>query len=160
MTLLLLLSLAEAKNCPNSQPCGNSCISWSKTCHVTAPPVKTARKQEASHQARTAPSSGAVENSTGTVKTTQAAATAPDQATHKRQQVEAATLVTEGAESPAQPASAPVTPRTVAQVAPPERASDESIGLLLVLGLAGAGARKTSRCAVHHFINTSHHRRA
>lgn len=25
---------AEAKDCKNSQPCGNSCISWSKTCHV------------------------------------------------------------------------------------------------------------------------------
>lgn len=30
----MLVAPAEAKNCPNSQPCGNSCISWSKTCHV------------------------------------------------------------------------------------------------------------------------------
>ncbi|MCS6119143.1 SH3 domain-containing protein [Shewanella baltica] len=29
-----LTSVAYAKNCKKGQPCGNSCISWSKTCHV------------------------------------------------------------------------------------------------------------------------------
>lgn len=36
--LLILLGLittdAWAKNCRNSQPCGNSCISWNKTCRI------------------------------------------------------------------------------------------------------------------------------
>ncbi len=43
---------AEAKNCKNSQPCGNSCISWSKTCHVgsgssTYTPPRTSSKSSA-----------------------------------------------------------------------------------------------------------------
>lgn len=32
--LIALSSTATAKNCRNSQPCGNSCISWNKTCHI------------------------------------------------------------------------------------------------------------------------------
>ncbi|MFQ2623446.1 SH3 domain-containing protein [Aeromonas caviae] len=31
---LLLISPAHAKNCKKGQPCGNSCISWSKTCRI------------------------------------------------------------------------------------------------------------------------------
>ncbi|MEH8226535.1 SH3 domain-containing protein [Aeromonas veronii] len=30
---LLLIPPVYAKNCKKGQPCGNSCISWSKTCH-------------------------------------------------------------------------------------------------------------------------------
>ncbi|MGL6010643.1 MAG: SH3 domain-containing protein, partial [Shewanella oncorhynchi] len=29
-----LTSVTYAKNCKKGQPCGNSCISWNKTCHV------------------------------------------------------------------------------------------------------------------------------
>lgn len=32
-SILLLIPPAYAKNCKKGQPCGNSCISWSKTCH-------------------------------------------------------------------------------------------------------------------------------
>lgn len=36
--LLILMaacsSVAYAKNCTKGQPCGNSCISWSYTCHI------------------------------------------------------------------------------------------------------------------------------
>ncbi|WP_326511238.1 hypothetical protein, partial [Aeromonas caviae] len=32
--LILLISPAHAKNCKKGQPCGNSCISWSKTCRI------------------------------------------------------------------------------------------------------------------------------
>lgn len=32
--LIALSSMVTAKNCRNSQPCGNSCISWNKTCHI------------------------------------------------------------------------------------------------------------------------------
>ncbi|WP_172590715.1 SH3 domain-containing protein [Shewanella xiamenensis] len=28
------ISIANAKNCKKGQPCGNSCISWSKTCRI------------------------------------------------------------------------------------------------------------------------------
>ncbi|MFQ2102542.1 SH3 domain-containing protein [Aeromonas sanarellii] len=31
---LLLISPTHAKNCKKGQPCGNSCISWSKTCRI------------------------------------------------------------------------------------------------------------------------------
>lgn len=31
---LLLISPVHAKNCKKGQPCGNSCISWSKTCRI------------------------------------------------------------------------------------------------------------------------------
>ncbi len=31
---LLISQLVFAKNCTKGQPCGNSCISWKKTCHV------------------------------------------------------------------------------------------------------------------------------
>lgn len=37
LSLLLLSAFsteAFAKNCRNSQPCGNSCISWNKTCRI------------------------------------------------------------------------------------------------------------------------------
>lgn len=34
--LAMLPTQSHAKNCKNSQPCGNSCISWSKTCRVGA----------------------------------------------------------------------------------------------------------------------------
>jgi hypothetical protein len=37
ISILLFSALsfeAFAKNCKNSQPCGNSCISWSKTCRI------------------------------------------------------------------------------------------------------------------------------
>lgn len=32
-SIILLIFPAYAKNCKKGQPCGNSCISWSKTCH-------------------------------------------------------------------------------------------------------------------------------
>ncbi|MBP4041739.1 MULTISPECIES: SH3 domain-containing protein [unclassified Aeromonas] len=32
---LFLISPAHAKNCKKGQPCGNSCISWSKTCRIS-----------------------------------------------------------------------------------------------------------------------------
>lgn len=32
-SILLLIPPVYAKNCKKGQPCGNSCISWSKTCH-------------------------------------------------------------------------------------------------------------------------------
>jgi LysM repeat protein len=49
LLLLLMGNTADAKNCKRGQPCGNTCISWSKTCHVgrssysppTAPPKVT-----------------------------------------------------------------------------------------------------------------------
>lgn len=34
ISIIFLLNIpAYAKNCKKGQPCGNSCISWSKTCH-------------------------------------------------------------------------------------------------------------------------------
>ncbi|MGE6293318.1 SH3 domain-containing protein [Aeromonas media] len=33
---VLLIIPAHAKNCKKGQPCGNSCISWSKTCRINA----------------------------------------------------------------------------------------------------------------------------
>lgn len=59
LALLGLFSTdAWSKNCRNSQPCGNSCISWNKTCRIgtpsyvaPAPPVRTqlpAKPHEAS----------------------------------------------------------------------------------------------------------------
>ena len=32
--LAVVPSIASAKRCKKGQPCGNSCISWSKTCHI------------------------------------------------------------------------------------------------------------------------------
>ncbi|MCG9719940.1 hypothetical protein [Shewanella sp. Isolate7] len=42
MSLLTLSIAAEAKVCKKGQPCGNSCISWAKTCRINSitPPVK------------------------------------------------------------------------------------------------------------------------
>jgi|SynMetStandDraft_1070027.scaffolds.fasta_scaffold13728_1 hypothetical protein len=45
----LITSDAWAKNCRNSQPCGNSCISWNKTCRIGSSsyvsPTPTVRTQ-------------------------------------------------------------------------------------------------------------------
>lgn len=38
-----LPATALGKNCPNSQPCGNSCISWSYTCHIGTTPIVTTK---------------------------------------------------------------------------------------------------------------------
>jgi len=43
--LVMLAALpAEAKNCKKGQPCGNSCISWSKTCHIGTSSPKSSSK--------------------------------------------------------------------------------------------------------------------
>tara|TARA_B110000196_G_C21115664_1_gene650360 strand:- start:853 stop:1278 length:426 start_codon:yes stop_codon:yes gene_type:complete len=34
MFCLLITFSSEAKNCKKGQPCGNSCISWKKTCRI------------------------------------------------------------------------------------------------------------------------------
>lgn len=34
ISIFLSSAVAHAKNCKKSQRCGNSCISWSKTCHI------------------------------------------------------------------------------------------------------------------------------
>ena len=39
MIILTLITAALAA-CPNSQPCGNSCISWKYTCHESTPAAK------------------------------------------------------------------------------------------------------------------------
>ena len=46
MNILLLLVAAALAACPNSQPCGNSCISWNYTCHQSAAPAKSAAPKE------------------------------------------------------------------------------------------------------------------
>ena len=45
MIILTLITAALAA-CPNSQPCGNSCISWKYTCHQSAAPAKSAAPKE------------------------------------------------------------------------------------------------------------------
>ena len=42
--IILTLVTAAIAACPNSQPCGNSCISWKYTCHQSAAPAKSAAK--------------------------------------------------------------------------------------------------------------------
>jgi len=39
---ILLIIPAHAKNCKKGQPCGNSCISWSKTCRINTYSYKLA----------------------------------------------------------------------------------------------------------------------
>ncbi|QSX31092.1 SH3 domain-containing protein [Shewanella cyperi] len=51
--LVFLLGLtigfnAQAKNCKKGQPCGNSCISWKKTCRIGTYPSKTYTSSESS----------------------------------------------------------------------------------------------------------------
>lgn len=47
------ISIANAKNCKKGQPCGNSCISWNKTCRIgsanTSASTRTVVSQEKSH---------------------------------------------------------------------------------------------------------------
>ena len=38
--IILTLVTAALAACPNSQPCGNSCISWKYTCHESTPAAK------------------------------------------------------------------------------------------------------------------------
>ncbi|WP_447590164.1 hypothetical protein [Aquipseudomonas campi] len=42
LLLSFLSSEAFAKSCKNSQPCGNSCISWNKTCRIGSAPSYSA----------------------------------------------------------------------------------------------------------------------
>ena len=44
--IILTLVTAALAACPNSQPCGNSCISWKYTCHQSAAPAKSAAPKE------------------------------------------------------------------------------------------------------------------
>lgn len=39
--LVMSAGISHAKNCSKGQPCGNSCISWSDTCHIGTPPAAT-----------------------------------------------------------------------------------------------------------------------
>jgi hypothetical protein len=48
----------EAKSCKKDQPCGNSCISWNKTCHIATPSTPPAASA-ASSASPNAPSSAA-----------------------------------------------------------------------------------------------------
>ncbi len=37
LTLMMLAAAAGAADCDKGQPCGDSCISWDKVCHIGAP---------------------------------------------------------------------------------------------------------------------------
>lgn len=57
--LAMLPTQSHAKNCKNSQPCGNSCISWSKTCRVGTPAYKPAPAYRPAQDYRYAPARSA-----------------------------------------------------------------------------------------------------